>query len=123
MTAAKLKRGQLVRVCKSQHHYEENYDQLPKGYSPLAWEEKRSWISEGPPAFEGGDRRTLDEVLAYTGGTHRSVQPEPGDLVTVVEGSTRTGGPWRENFTVVACSKLGRIYYIKKEFLEPIGGF
>lgn len=113
MTAAKLKRGQLVRVCKSQRHYEEDYDQFPKGYSPLTREERRE--------HEDHDvSLTLSEVLAYTGGTHRSVQPEPGDLVTVVKGSTRTGGPWRENFTVVACPRLGRVYYIKKEYLETI---
>ena len=118
MTAVKLKKGQLVRICKSRDSNpdRDNFSKLPKGYSPLTREEKRE--------HEDHDvSLTLSEVLAYTGCTHRSVQPEPGDLVTVVKGSTRTGGPWRENFTVVACSKLGRIYYIKKEFLEPIGGF
>lgn len=113
MTAAKLKKGQLVRVCKSRLSYEDEFSKLPKGYSPLTREEKREHAVHDLSL-------TLSNVLSYIGGTHRSVQPEPGDLVTVVKGSTRTGGPWRENFTVVACPRLGRIYYIKKEFLETI---
>lgn len=117
MTAAKLKRGQLVRVCKSALSYEDGISTLPysvpKGYSPLTWEEKQAH----------GDRKRsllLSEMLTYTGGTHKTVKVEPGDLVTVIKGSTRTGGPWRENFTVVMCPRLGYIYYIKKEFLETI---
>lgn len=113
MTAAKLKRGQLVRVCKSALSYEDGISTLPKGYSPLTREEKQEHEEHSVSLM-------LSEVLAYTGGTHRSLQPLPGDLVTVVKGSTRTGGPWRENFTVVACPRLGRVYYIKKEFLETI---
>lgn len=113
MTAVKLKKGQLVRVCKSPGSHEDDYRQLPKGYSPLTWEEKQAH----------GDRKRsllLSEMLTYTGGTHKTVKVEPGDLVTVIKGSTRTGGPWRENFTVVMCPRLGYIYYIKKEFLETI---
>lgn len=113
MTAAKLKRGQLVRVCEGPLRYEDGISNRPRGYSPLTREEKQEHE-------ERSVSLTLSEVLSYTGGTHRSVQPEPGDLVTVIKGSTRTGGPWRENFTVVACPRLGRVYYIKKEFLETI---
>jgi len=113
MTAAKLKKGQLVRVCKRQGDYEEDYNQLPKGYSPLTHAEKQAHGDRGKSLL-------LSEMLTYTGGTHRMMDVLPGDLVTVVKGSTRTGGPWRENFTVVACPRLGRVYYIKKEFLETI---
>lgn len=114
MTAAKLKKGQLVRVCESPLSYEDGISStLPKGYSPLTREEKQEYEEHSVSLI-------LSEVLVYTGGTHRSLQPLPGDLVTVVKGSTRTGGPRRENFTVVACPRLGRVYYIKKEFLETI---
>ncbi len=112
MTAAKLKKGQLVRICKSRLSHEDEFSKLPKGYSPLTRDEKLEHAVHDLSL-------TLLNVLSYIGGTHRSVQPEPGDLVTVVKGSIPSG-PWRENFTVVACSKLGRIYYIKKEFLETI---
>lgn len=117
----KLKRGQLVRVCKNPWPMRVDLsDEYPQGYSCLTPSERQYWVDRY-------NSITLSQMLTlYNAGdesksfTHIRVRNRPGDLVTVINPRDRRQAPWRGNFVIVSCPRLGREYHIERDYLETI---
>ena len=118
---AKLKRGQLVRVCKNPWPIRTDLsDEHPQGYSCLTSAERQYWA-------ERYYSITLSQMMIlYNAGnesrhfTHIRVRNRPGDLVTVVNTRDRREAPCRGNFVIVSCPRLGREYHIDRDYRETI---
>lgn len=112
MTAAKFKRGSLVRVRPL--HPERKY---VLGLYALTTSERHAMQQD--PYFRGMDDAGEPRTVPDSG----LLRLEPGSLVTVIRARVRPPAAWncsKGGYVLVCSPAVGREVYIRESYLEPL---